>query len=75
MSPTAKPEPTTLASWCATLVRALDAQGLDGRALAQRAGVDLAALDEADGRVPRLALTQLWRRVASASASHGWTPL
>ena len=68
MSPIAKAEPTTLASWCATLVRALDAQGLDGRALAQRAGVDLAALDEADGRVPRLALTQLWRLAVEATA-------
>lgn len=52
---------TTLASWSATIVRALDARGLDGAAIAARAGIDAATLADADGRVPRAALTRLWQ--------------
>lgn len=52
---------TTLASWSATIVRALDARGLDGAAIAARAGIDAATLADADGRVPRASLTRLWQ--------------
>jgi len=51
---------STIASWSATIVRALDAQGLDGTRIAERAGIDVATLADADGRVPRAALTRLW---------------
>lgn len=52
---------STIASWSATIVRALDAQGLDGPAIAARAGIEHSALADADARVPRPALTRLWR--------------
>ncbi len=52
---------TTLASWSATIVRALDARGLDGAAIAARAGIDAGTLADANGRVPRAALTRLWK--------------
>lgn len=51
---------STLGSWTVALVRALDAQGVDGKRLAGEAGIDLASLLEPDARVPRLALTRLW---------------
>jgi AraC-like DNA-binding protein len=60
MARSAEREPTTLGTWCATLVRALDHQGLDGRALAAEAGISGETLLEADARVPRSALTRLW---------------
>jgi len=52
---------STLATWAGTLVRALDAQGVSGAELAARAGMDPATLQDADARVPREALTRLWR--------------
>jgi AraC-like DNA-binding protein len=61
------PEPTTLASWSATVVRALDAHGVDGAKLAREAGVDPEALLEPDARVPRSALTRLWQLAVEAT--------
>lgn len=60
-SPAAPPKrcASTLASWSATIVRALDARGLGGAAIAVRAGVDPAMLTDAEARVPRAALTRL----------------
>ena len=42
-------------------MRALDAEGLDGAAIARRAGIDTGSLGDADARVPRAALTALWK--------------
>lgn len=58
---------STIASWAATIVRALEARGLDGRAIAARAGIDGAVLDDAEGRVPRAALTRLWKLAVEES--------
>jgi AraC-like DNA-binding protein len=58
---------STIASWSATIVRALDARGLDGAAIAARAGIDAATLADADGRVPRAALTRLWELAVEES--------
>jgi len=60
---TAKPagRMSTIGGWVVTLVRALDAQGIDGKRLASEAGIDLQAMLEPDARVDRQALTRLWR--------------
>ncbi len=58
---------STIASWSATIVRALDARGLDGVEIAARAGIDAATLADAEGRVPRAALTQLWHLAVEES--------
>lgn len=52
---------STLATWSATIVRALDSQGLDGSSIAARAGIPAEVLADPEGRVPREALTKLWR--------------
>lgn len=59
--------PSSIASWAGTIVRALDAQGLDGRRLARQAGIDPAGLQEAGARVARPALTHLWRLAVEAT--------
>jgi AraC-like DNA-binding protein len=58
---------STIASWAGTIVRALDAHGQDGRAIAGRAGIDADALADPDARVPRAALTRLWRLAVEAT--------
>jgi len=58
--------PSTLATWAATIVRALEARGMDGPGLAAQAGIDPAALGP-DARVPRAALTRLWERAVEAT--------
>lgn len=60
-------EPTVLAAWTATLVRALDARGLDGHALAVRAGIDPALFDEDDARIPLVHTTELWHLAIEAT--------
>src|SRR6187402_3076656 len=50
---------STIGTWTTTLVRALDAQGIDGKGLAAAAGIDPERLFEPDARVPRLELTRL----------------
>mgnify|MGYP006181042501 CR=1 FL=1 len=54
-------EPTVLAAWTATLVRALDARGVDGNALAAAAGIDPAVFGSDDARIPLSRTTELWR--------------
>jgi AraC-like DNA-binding protein len=61
------PSPSTIASWSATIVRALDAAGVDGRRLAEEAGIDPALLREPNARVPRAALTRLWQLAVEAT--------
>lgn len=53
--------PSVLGTWTRAVVRALDARGVDGRAVAARAGIDVAALDDPDCRHPIAATTRLWR--------------
>jgi AraC-like DNA-binding protein len=53
--------PSVLGTWALTVVRALEARGFDGRALAVRAGIDTATLDEPNSRHPIAATTRLWR--------------
>jgi len=58
---------STIASLSATIVRALDAQGLDGPGIARRAGIAPTALQDPDARVPRAALTRLWGLAVEAT--------
>jgi len=58
---------STIASWSATIIRALDAQGLDGQGIARNADIDPTALQEPDARVPRAALTRLWGLAVEAT--------
>ena len=51
-----------LASWARTIIRALEARGLDGRGLAADAGIDLQRLVGADARCSMHATAELWRR-------------
>ncbi|MFN2426466.1 MAG: AraC family transcriptional regulator [Candidatus Binatia bacterium] len=60
---------STLATWSATIARALDAQGLDGAAIAARAGIDAATLADPNARVPRDALTRLWHLAVEHSGN------
>ncbi len=53
--------PSVLGTWTLTVVRALDARGVDGRAVGARAGIDVATLDEPDRRHPIATTTRLWR--------------
>ncbi|HYC57382.1 MAG TPA: AraC family transcriptional regulator [Candidatus Binatia bacterium] len=65
--------PSTLASWSANLIRALDAHEgesgsrVSGSELAVRAGIDPGALDQAEARVPRAALTRFWQLAVEAT--------
>lgn len=57
---------TTLATWAATILRAVEARGIDARPLAVQAGIDPAALGP-DARVPRPALNRLWELAVEAT--------
>lgn len=57
--PTPLRNTSTLATWSATILRALAARGIDTAAVAERAGIDPANLGP-DARVPREALNRLW---------------
>jgi len=54
-------EPMVLAGWTSTLVRALDARGLAGAALASEVGIDVAVLASPEARIPLARTTALWR--------------
>lgn len=60
--------PSTLGTWAATILRALEARGLDAAAIAAEAGIDPAALGPSD-RTPRAALTRLWELAVEATAN------
>lgn len=53
---------STMASWPATIIRALDAHGRDGRRIAAAAGIDPTALADPEGRVPSLAVMRFLAR-------------
>jgi AraC-like DNA-binding protein/lambda repressor-like predicted transcriptional regulator len=57
---------STLATWAATILRALAARGLDAEALARRAGIDPEGLGP-EARVPRAALSRLWALAVEAT--------
>jgi len=59
--------PSVLASWTRTIIRALDARGVDGRALAAAVGVDVRRLDDPEARYPMTATGELWRQAVSAT--------
>jgi hypothetical protein len=44
---------STIGGVAATVVRALEAQGIEGKRLAAEAGIDPASLLDAEARVPR----------------------
>jgi AraC-like DNA-binding protein len=58
--------PTTLATWPATILRALEARGLDVGPIAAAAGIDPTALGP-DDRVSRDALNRLWALAVEAT--------
>jgi len=59
--------PSVLGTWIQTVVRALDARAIDGRAVAACAGIDLAAFDDPESRHPIAATTRLWRLAVEAT--------
>lgn len=59
--------PSVLGTWTLTVVRALDARGVDGRAVAARAGIDVAALEDPDSRHSIADTTRLWRLAVEAT--------
>jgi AraC-like DNA-binding protein len=56
-----------LASWARTIIRALDARGMDGRALAAGVGIDLRRLEDGEARYPMTATVELWRQAVRAT--------
>jgi hypothetical protein len=63
----AQTSPSTIGSWSAAVLRALEARGIDAGRLARQAGIDPVSLMEPDARVPRPALTQLWQLAVDAT--------
>jgi AraC-like DNA-binding protein len=72
-SPDAAREPpgtrasSALGSWGLVIARALRTRGCDPVALFARAGLDLAALDDPEARIPVLATSRLWRLAVDAT--------
>jgi AraC-like DNA-binding protein/lambda repressor-like predicted transcriptional regulator len=64
--PTSLRNPSTLATWSATILRALHTRGVDAARLARGAGIDPDALGP-DARVPRAALNRLWDLAVEAT--------
>lgn len=56
-----------LTTWARSIVVALEARGLDGRALAAEAGIDPASIADPVGRAPVTATGRLWRLAVEAS--------
>ena len=59
--------PSVLGTWTLTVVRALDARGVDGRAVAARAGIDVATFEDPDSRHSIADTTRLWRLAVEAT--------
>ncbi|WP_246886819.1 AraC family transcriptional regulator ligand-binding domain-containing protein, partial [Pseudomonas chlororaphis] len=62
-------ERTTSASWAMGIVKALEMDGLDCRALFKQIGLDYAALDDPDARFPQDSMTRLWQRAVEQSGN------
>lgn len=59
--------PTTLTSWARAIRKALDAAGVDSRALFAAAGLDVAALADAQARYPVEHTNRLWQLAVAAT--------
>ncbi|WP_397459378.1 AraC family transcriptional regulator [Pseudomonas asplenii] len=62
-------ERTTSASWAMGIVKTLEMEGLDCRALFQQLGLDYAALDDPDARFAQDSMTRLWQRAVELSGN------
>jgi len=62
-------ERTTSASWAMGIVKALEMDGLDCRALFKQLGLDYAALNDPDARFPQDSMTRLWQRAVELSGN------
>ncbi len=58
---------TVLTAWTGTLLRALDARGIDGTSLALAAGITPDELADPDQRVPMEASSRLWAAAVAAT--------
>lgn len=58
---------TTLTSWARAIRKALDAAGLDSAALFAEAGLDIAALGDAQARYPVARTNRLWQLAVAAT--------
>lgn len=68
MTASLRKDTSTLATWAGTILRALAAHGIDGAAVAQKAGIDPLNLQH-EARVPRAALDRLWRLAVEATGN------
>lgn len=64
----ARPDRTTAAAWTRAIVRALEARGIDGSAVAAAAGVRMPGAADPHARVAMPANAELWRRAVDATA-------
>ncbi|MGY4490104.1 AraC family transcriptional regulator [Pseudomonas sp. TE3610] len=62
-------ERTTSASWAGGIVKALEIEGLDCRALFAQLGLDFAALDDPDARFTQDSMTRLWTLAVELSGN------
>jgi AraC-like DNA-binding protein len=66
MQPRSHSTRSTLATWSAALLRAVEARGADANAIARELGIDRSALG-VDARVPRETLSRLWTLAVAAT--------
>ena len=59
---------TTLTTWARCLKAALDARGIDSRALFEKAGLDPASMQDPNARYPQASITRLWQLAVEATA-------
>ncbi|MFF7061332.1 AraC family transcriptional regulator ligand-binding domain-containing protein [Pseudomonas sp. NPDC008258] len=62
-------ERTTSASWASGIVKALELEGLDCRAMFKQLGLDFAALDDPDARFTQDSMTRLWQLAVELSGN------
>ncbi|WP_416426195.1 AraC family transcriptional regulator [Pseudomonas sp. App30] len=62
-------ERTTSASWAGGIVKALELEGLDCRALFAQLGLDYGALDDPDARFTQDSMTRLWTLAVELSGN------
>lgn len=63
---------STLSTWLRAVVAALDASGVDGRALMREAGLDPALLAQSDARFPQAGSTRLWQLAVQATGDEAF---
>lgn len=57
---------STISSWALLVAKALEAEGIDSKAIFQRAGLDPVKLEDPDARYPIEGMGRLWRLAAQA---------